>query len=81
MELNPVRAKRVEDPKDYTWSSYRAYAYGRRDVLLDKHPVYLQLSEEEGERRKTYREIVRTRNAQRERGDEGGNGQADSVWR
>jgi len=59
VELNPVRAKMVEDPKDYTWSSYRAYAYGRRDVLLDKHPVYLQLSEEEGERRKKYREFVR----------------------
>jgi len=59
VELNPVRAKMVEDPKDYTWSSYRAYAYGRRDVFLDKHPVYLPLSEEEGERRKKYREFVR----------------------
>jgi len=59
VELNPVRAKMVEDPKDYRWSSYRAYAYGRRDVLLDKHPVYLQLSKEEGERRKKYREYVR----------------------
>ena len=59
MELNPVRAKRVGDPKDYPWSSYRAYAYGKRDDLLDKHPVYLQLSEEEGERRKKYREFVR----------------------
>jgi putative transposase len=49
----------VEDPKDYRWSSYRAYAYGKRDVLLDKHPVYLQLSEEEGERWRKYREFVR----------------------
>jgi len=59
VELNPVRARIVEDPKDYRWSSYRAYAYGKRDVLLDKDPVYLQLSEEEGERRKKYREFVR----------------------
>jgi hypothetical protein len=49
----------VEDPKDYRWSSYRAYAYGKRAVLLDEHPVYLELSEEGGERRKRYREFVR----------------------
>jgi putative transposase len=59
VELNPVRAKMVADPKDYRWSSYRAYAYGKRDVLLDRHPVYLQLSGEEGGRRKKYREFVR----------------------
>jgi putative transposase len=59
VELNPVRAKMVEDPKDYPWSSYRAYAYGRRDRLVDEHPVYLQLSEDEGERRRKYREFVR----------------------
>jgi putative transposase len=59
VELNPVRAKMVEDPKDYSWSSYRAYAYGKRDVLIDEHPVYPQLSGEERERRKKYREFVR----------------------
>ena len=59
VELNPVRAKMVEDPMDYRWSSYLAYGYGKRDVLVDEHPVYLQLSEEKGERRKKYREFVR----------------------
>ena len=59
VELNPVRAKMVEDPKDYPWSSYRAYAYGKNDVLLDEHPVYLQLSDEEGARRKEYRDFIR----------------------
>ena len=58
VELNPVRAKMVKDPKDCTWSSYRVYAYGKRDILVDEHPVYLQLSDE-GERRKKYREFVR----------------------
>jgi len=38
---------------------FSLYAYGKRNVLLDKHPVYVQLSEEEGERRKKYREFVR----------------------
>jgi putative transposase len=61
VELNPVRAKIVEDPKNYTWSSYRVYGYGKRDVLIDEHPVYLQLSEDEGERRRKYREFVRGR--------------------
>lgn len=28
VELNPVKAKIVDDPKDYRWSSYAVYAYG-----------------------------------------------------
>ncbi|MDD5167284.1 MAG: transposase [Syntrophales bacterium] len=59
VELNPVRAKMVEAPKDYRWSSYRVYAYGERDDLVDEHPVYLQLSDAEEERRIKYREFVR----------------------
>jgi putative transposase len=59
VELNPVRAKIVEDPKDYTWSSYKVYAYGKRNLLVDEHPVYCQLSEDEGERKKKYRDFVR----------------------
>ena len=59
VELNPVRAKMVEDPMDYKWSSYLAYGYGKRDFLLDEHSIYLQLSEEEEDRRKKYREFVR----------------------
>ena len=59
VELNPIRAEMVEDPKDYRWSSYQAYGYGKRDVLVDEHPIYLQLSEDEGERRKKYRQFVR----------------------
>lgn len=58
VELNPVRAKIVDDPKDYKWSSYAAYAYGKRDLLVDEHPIYQQLSEIESERRKKYREFV-----------------------
>lgn len=59
VELNPVRAKMVEDPKDYKWSSYNTYAYGKKDLLVDEHPIYRNLSEEEKERRKKYREFVR----------------------
>ena len=66
MELNPVRAKIVEDPKEYAWSSYRVYAYGKRDMLVDEHPVYLQLSADEGERKRKYREFVRGRLKEKE---------------
>lgn len=59
VELNPVRAKMVEDPKEYKWSSYNAYAYGKKDPLVDEHPIYRNISEEEKERRKKYREFVK----------------------
>ena len=57
--MNPVRAKLSEDPKDYKWSSYRVYAFGKKDPVLDEHPIYLELSTEEKERRKAYREFVK----------------------
>jgi len=59
VELNPVRAKIVEDPKDYKWSSYNAYAYGKKDIIVDEHPIYKGLSKDEAERRKRYREFVK----------------------
>jgi len=59
VELNPVRAKMVKDPVDYGWSSYQAYGYGNSDVLVDENPVYLQLSDDDKERQKKYREFVR----------------------
>ena len=59
VELNPVRAGIVKDPGGYRWSSYRAYAYGRKDSLVDEHSIYRELSEDESDRRKKYREFVR----------------------
>ncbi len=59
VELNPVRARIAEDPKDYKWSSYNAYAYGKKDSIIDEHPIYRELSKDEGERRKKYRELVK----------------------
>lgn len=59
VELNPVRAKIVEDPKDYKWSSYSVYAYGKKDLIVDEHPIYKSLSKDEAERGKRYREFVR----------------------
>jgi putative transposase len=59
VELNPVRAKMVDDPKEYQWSSYRSYAYGSKDLIVDGHPVYEQLSGSVSERRTKYREFVK----------------------
>jgi len=49
----------MKDPKKYSWSSYWAYAYEKRDMLVDEHPVYMQFSEDEGEQKRKYREFVR----------------------
>ncbi len=59
VELNPVRAGIGGDPRDYRWSSYGVYAYGKRDSAVDEHPIYEQLSNDEAERRKRYREFVK----------------------
>ncbi len=42
-DLNPVRAGLVRSPKDYRWSSYRHYAYGAPDPLIEDEPEYLAL--------------------------------------
>jgi putative transposase len=61
VELNPVRAGIVREPKDYRWSSYRFYAYGKKDPLIDEHPIYHELSVDELSRRRRYREFVEER--------------------
>jgi len=59
VELNPVRARVVQDPKDYRWSSYNIYAYGKKDTIVDEHPIYRELSRDETKRREKYREFVK----------------------
>ncbi|MBM4146541.1 MAG: transposase [Nitrospira sp.] len=58
VELNPVRAKIVEDPREYNWSSYNTYAYGRKDYITDRHLIYEELSKDESARRRKYREFI-----------------------
>ena len=59
VELNPVRARIVVDPKEYRWSSYNVYAYGKRDTLIDEHPIYQHLGQDEHDRRHEYRDFVK----------------------
>jgi putative transposase len=55
IELNPVRAKMVASPSDYTWSSYRGNAMGRDILLLTPHAAYLALGETAAQRIIRYR--------------------------
>jgi putative transposase len=55
IELNPVRAKMVNNPKDYPWSSFGLRAEGRPDELLDEDPVYKNLGKTSRERQMNYK--------------------------
>ena len=57
IELNPVRAKMVEDPGEYVWSSYQINALGKISDLCTPHPEYLQLGKTKNERMKNYRAL------------------------
>ena len=59
IERNPVRAKLVRDAGDYPHSSYRYYAYGEENLLIDEDPYYRDLGPDLGERRRRYREFIK----------------------
>ena len=56
-DLNPVRAGMVRAPKDYAWSSYRHYAFGESNELIDDEPEYLALGRTPAQRREAYRQL------------------------
>ena len=57
IELNPVRARMVGHPGEYTWSSYHANAQCKNDPLIEPHTLYLSLGGSDESRRSTYREL------------------------
>ena len=58
VERNPLRAGMVKDLKEYLWSSYRVYAYGKADGVTDRHEIYDAMGKESGARQRAYREYV-----------------------
>ena len=58
IELNPVAAKMVSHPAQYTWSSYRANALGKDDRLVSPHAAFLALGLDAIARRSAYAELV-----------------------
>lgn len=59
IELNPVRARMVERPEQYRWSSHRANAHGAADPLMVEHPIYQSLGRDAAERLQAYRDLFR----------------------
>ena len=60
IERNPLRAEIVQRTEDYPWSSYRHYALGEKDPLIDDDPYYAQLGPDPTTRQQRYQEFVRT---------------------
>jgi putative transposase len=56
-DLNPVRAGLVRSPKDWQWSTYRHYAFGEPNPLVDPAPEYLALGRTAVARRKAYQSL------------------------
>ena len=55
IEMNPVRAKMVAQPRAYPWSSYRAHALGAADSLLTDHRLHRAFGRKAGDRQREYR--------------------------
>jgi putative transposase len=66
-DLNPVRAGLVRSPKDWQWSTYRHYAFGEPNPLVDPAPEYLALGRTAVARRKAYQSLFAHVAALRER--------------
>ena len=58
IELNPLRAAMVGDPREYRWSSHHALAFGEADPLVQPHPAYLALADDPAARQRRYRDMV-----------------------
>ena len=58
IDLNPVRAGRVTQARDYTWSSHGHYAGLRSDRLLTPHPLYWELGNTPFAREAAYARVV-----------------------
>lgn len=61
IELNPVRAGLVANPRDYKWSSYLAHAFGHKSLILDTHPIFSELGKTNLEIQKNYQKFVAAR--------------------
>ncbi|MCV0439946.1 MAG: transposase [Hydrogenophaga sp.] len=60
MDLNPVRAGMVNDPKHHRWSSYHHYSGQSPDRRITPHPMYWSLGNTPFAREAAYTEMVRS---------------------
>jgi putative transposase len=61
IELNPIRARIVDNPSAYRWSSYRHNALGVIDPRISEHRDYLRLGPTVDTCRDVYRNLVAER--------------------
>ena len=59
IEMNPVRAGMVNQPRHYRWSSYSFNGEGKSNPVVTPHEQYLRLGPKEGERRENYRALFK----------------------
>ncbi len=59
IERNPIRAKIVEDPTDFVYSSYGYYGLGYENGLVTPNPLYEDMGFSKNERILAYRDYVR----------------------
>ena len=59
IETNPVRTGIITHPRDYPWTSYRINAEGVINSVIQPHPNYLSLGNNDGERQAIYRDLFR----------------------
>lgn len=48
----------ADKPEEYSWSSYRTYALGRKDSLLTEDIFYAELGQSSEERQNRYKDMV-----------------------
>ncbi|RYG14234.1 MAG: transposase [Burkholderiales bacterium] len=59
IDLNPVRAGLVMEPRDYPWSSHGHYIGLRNDKLITPHPLVWELGNTPFAREAAYADLVR----------------------
>ncbi len=57
IELNPVRAGMVQEPSEYSWSSYQCNGLGKHSDLITAHPTYLAINKSVTIRSANYRAL------------------------
>lgn len=58
IELNPLRARMVEDPARYRWSSHRGNTAPPADTVLTPHRAWLALGQDDTSRHRAWRALV-----------------------
>lgn len=58
IDLNPVRARMIDDPAAYLWSSCASHCGTRKDSFITLHPAYSTLAPTPEGRAETYRRLL-----------------------